>query len=110
MNYIQAEHNSVWYGAAFGRGKKVRVELYIDKRDEKWSKDLFQQMEKDKDSIESKLQESLEWEVDDDNRYRVVVVRSGSIDDAPEVLKEIEGWMIDKLLAFKRVFGPKLTG
>lgn len=110
VNYIQAGHNSVCYGAGFGRGKKVRVELYIDKRDENWSKGLFQQMQKDKDFIESELQESLEWEgMDDDKPYRIVVVRSGSIDDAPEVLKDIEGWMIDKLLAFKRVFGPRLT-
>ncbi len=67
-------------------------------------------MLKDKNCIESELQESLEWEgMDDDKPYRIVVVRSGNIDDAPEALKEVEGWMIDKLLAFKRVFGPRLT-
>lgn len=110
VNYFLAGHNLVYYGAAFARGE-ARVELYIDKiDDEEWSTNLFDQMQKDKDSIESELQESLEWKRMESHRAcRIVVVRSGSIDDTPTVLKEIEGWMIDKLLAFKRVFGPRLT-
>ena len=51
----------------------------------------------------------MNWERLDDHRAsRIAVVRQGSIDGDSETLKEIEDWMIDKLLDFKRVFGPRL--
>ena len=62
-----------------------------------------------KEPIESELSESLAWERLDGRRAsRIAVVRQGSIDDDPETLKEIEDWMIDKQLDFKRIFGPRL--
>ena len=36
-------------------------------------------------------------------------MRPGSIDDNEETLEEIREWMIDRLIAFERVFGPILT-
>jgi hypothetical protein len=34
--------------------------------------------------------------------------RSGSIEDSPETLREIENWAIDGLLRFKSVVGPRV--
>ena len=63
-----------------------------------------------KEAIESELSESLEWERREDTRFsRIAASREGSIDDDQETLKEIENWMVDKLLDFKRVFGPRLN-
>ena len=99
----------VQYGANFAQGKRAKIEVYIDNTDREWNKTLFDQLLERKESIESDLSESLEWKRLDDRRAsRIAVVRPGSIDDDPETLKEIEDWMIDKLLDFKRVFGPRL--
>ena len=40
---------------------------------------------------------------------RISVVRDGSIGDAPETLEELQDWMVEQLLAFKRVFTPHLA-
>ena len=62
-----------------------------------------------REHIESELSESLEWERQDDRRYsRVAISREGSIDDNREKLEETRNWMIEKLMDFKRVFGPML--
>ena len=99
----------VQFGAAFTQGKKARVEVYIDNTDKDWNKMLFDQLMEQKESIESELSESLEWERLNHRRAsRIAILRQGSIDDDQKTLNEIASWMIDKLLAFKRVFGPKL--
>ena len=39
---------------------------------------------------------------------QLAVVRPGSIDDDEETLAEIRAWMVERLLKFKQVFGPRL--
>lgn len=98
----------VQYGANFALGKRARVEVYIDNGDKDWNKNLFDKLLEDKESIESDLQ-ALEWERLDNRRAsRIAAVRQGSIDDDEETLEEIRNWMVQKLLNFKRVFGPRL--
>lgn len=61
-----------------------------------------------RESIESDLSESLEWERLDNRRAsRISVAREGGIADE-ETLEEIKNWMVEKLLDFRRVFGPIL--
>lgn len=99
----------VQYGANFAQGRRARVEVYIGNTDRDWNKDLFDKLLGDKESMESKLQESLEWDRLDNRRAsRIAVTRPGSIDDTQETLEEIRNWMVQKLLNFKRVFGPRL--
>ena len=99
----------IQYGATFAQGKRARVEVYIDNTDKDWNKNLFDQLIERKELIVSELSEELEWERLGHRRAsRIAVVREGSIDDDQETLKEIENWMVDKLLDFKRVFGPRL--
>ncbi len=108
--YFSAGHaQRVQYGANFAQGRKARVELYIDNTDRDWNKDLFDKLLRDRESMESKLQESLEWDRLDNRRAsRIAATRPGSIDDAQGTLEEIHNWMVQKLLDFKRVFGPRL--
>ena len=99
----------VQYGAAFAQGKRARIEVYIDNTDKDWNKTLFEQLVEQKESIESELSEPLEWQRLENRRAsRVAILRQGSIDDDDQTLTEISDWMIEKLLAFKRVFGPRL--
>ena len=107
---VSAGHaQRVQYGATFAQEKRARIEVYIDNTDRDWNKILFDRLMERKEPIESELSESLAWERLDGRRAsRIAVVRQGSIDDDPETLKEIEDWMIDKQLDFKRIFGPRL--
>ena len=97
------------YAACFNQGGKIRAEVYIYSDNRDWNKTLFDRLMEQKESIESELGESLEWErLDHRKASRVCIRRQGSIDDDRKTLEEIENWMIDKLFDFKRVFGVRL--
>ena len=107
---FSAGHGKVKYGANFAMGGRARIELYIDNVDKDWNKSLFDQLSEGKTDIESEVGEALEWERLDDRRAsRIAVVRQGSIDDDEDTLNEIKVWMVERLLKFKDVFGPKLV-
>lgn len=107
--YFSAGHaQRVQYGADFSGGR-ARVYVYVDNEDRDWNKSLFDQLHERRADIESELGEALEWERMDEHRAsRISVVRHGTIDDDDETLGEIHGWMVEKLLDFRRVFGPRL--
>lgn len=97
------------YGATFTAHGRARVELYIDSTEGERNKRAFDRLEQQKERFESELEATLEWERLENRRAsRISVLRSGSIDDNQERLEEIRQWMIDRLLAFRRVFGPRL--
>ena len=97
------------YGTSFAQGGRVRVDVYIDNGDKDWNERLFDELEGRKETVETELQEPLEWERLDNRRAcRIAVVRSGTIDDDAETLEHVQEWIIEKLLDFKRVFGPSL--
>ena len=92
------------------RGNRARINLYIDSINGDWNKELFDQLQERQADIQSELEETLEWERLDDRRAsRIAVVRPGTIDDDEETLAEIRGWMVERLLKFKQVFGPRLN-
>ena len=109
--YFSSGHGgSFVYSASFARGNKARVEVYIDSGEKYWNEQRFHRLMDIKEEIESELGGTLEWERLDDRRAcRISAVRPGSIDDDTETLEEIRGWMTEKLLAFKQVFGPRLA-
>ena len=97
------------YGANFTANGRARVELYIDSTDRERNKLAFDKLEQQKTVLESELK-PLEWERLENRRAsRISTLRPGSIDDNQETLEEVNQWMIDRLLAFKRVFGPRLA-
>ena len=121
FTYSRVGQRTNWFGFPSGYGDRIRfraifssqgsarIEVYIDSTDEDWNTNLFDELEIRKESIESGLSDSLNWERSDQFRYcRIASIREGSIDDTPETLENIRNWMIDRLLAFKRVFGPHL--
>ena len=101
--------SGIIYGANFTQEKKARVELYIDRGDKDRNEILFDALSKNKEAMESELQESIEWQrMEGRKACRIAVTRPGAITDSPEILEEIQDWMIEKLLKFKQVFGPRL--
>ena len=107
-------HGRVVYGAnfhgrTFRKGVCIAVCLYI-----KNDKQLFDNLKKRKESIESRLGfGKLDWaRLDDDDTLacRISALRDGTIEDASKNPEEIREWMIERLVAFRRVFGPILDG
>ncbi len=112
------------YRVVFAGSGQVMVNLYIERKDKdrsswnenkEWNERLFDQLENHKEDIESKLGESLSWDRMDGSdggeprmACRIAVYQPGTIYDDPERMGEICEWVIDRLLAFDRVFGPEL--
>ena len=81
----------------------------MENADRDINKSVFDRLMTEKEAIESELNEKLEWSrLDYKKASRIDAVRSGSIDDDDETLEEIREWMVERLLAFKKVFGPRL--
>ena len=100
----------VRYSASFPSGARCRIELYIDNGNKEWNENLFDDLEEYRTEIETALGETLQWERLDNRRAcRISAVRQGSIDDDDETLEDIREWMVEWLLKFKEVFGPRLA-
>ena len=98
----------VQYAAVFGRAGE-RVEVYIDNTDSDWNETLFDRLNERRESIEGEFGTELVWSRLEERRAtRIAILREGSIDDDDRVLDGVRAWMIERLLAFKRVFGPLL--
>jgi hypothetical protein len=99
--------SGVVYAAVFAHGDRVRVELYIDQGDTARNKEFFDQLHRRREPIEAELGPALSWErLDDKRASRIAAYRQGSIGADDPTLTETRDWMIDRLLAFKRVFTP----
>ena len=98
-------------GASFANDNRARIDLYIDQGNvaKEENKRRFDILKEQKSSIESALGESLEWErLETKKACRIASYRDGSIDDSDDILEEVRDWMIKRLLAFKKVFGPRI--
>ncbi len=105
-----AGSRGVAFAASFALGGRARVAVDINDPDRERNKRLFNQLVEHKEGIEVELDEPLDWaRLDHAKMCRIATLRQGTIDDDEETLKEIREWMIDRLLAFKRVFGPRLA-
>ena len=106
---FQTGVRGVRYGANFYRySGTANVELTIWRNDKEWNERLFDLLIERKEHIETQLKEDLEWErFDDFQSCRISAKQQASIDDV-DSLPQIQEWMIDRLLTFKRVFTPHL--
>ena len=110
-NFPSGFGQRITYGANFTGQREARVEVYIDSQDGEWNIRVLEDLEELKDAIEAALgNRPLEWQRLENRRAcRIALTRPGSIDDSTMTLSEIQDWMVENLLNFKRVFGPHLT-
>lgn len=102
--------NGFTYGTSFAQGGRIRVEIYVDLGELDWNKATFDALLAQRDAIDREFGEPLEWErLDNKRASRIAVYREGTIDDHEERLAEIRAWAIERLLKFKRIFGPRLA-
>ena len=92
-----------------GSSQIVRAQLYIDVQERDQNKAIFERLLAEKDTIEAEFGEPLRWERRDDVRMSSVqVTRPGALDEPQESLDELARWGADRLLRFRRVFGPRV--
>lgn len=97
------------YGMSFAQGGELRSEVYIDFGDRGKNEVAFDALAADQDTIEKAFGEPLRWERLEARRAcRVACYSKGSIDDSAEQQEMHRRWAIDRLLRFKKVFGPRL--
>ncbi|MXY44639.1 MAG: DUF4268 domain-containing protein [Dehalococcoidia bacterium] len=89
------------------------VTLNIRMEETELTKRIFDKLEVDREvierSVEAEPAPDWQWLRHDYYAFSSISVRrGGSIDDPPEKLEETRAWMLDLLLKFKEVFGPRL--
>lgn len=100
----------VGYGFSFAAGGVAQAETYIDRGDVVWNKWLFDALYAERDEIEANSGEPLIWKrLDERQGCRIAVKRRGSIDDSPDLLRELQDWAIVRLLRFRNVIGPRAS-
>jgi hypothetical protein len=96
------------YSVAFTQ-QGLRAELYIDPGEQDENKHVFDSLYSQREEIERDFGEPLSWERLEDRRAsRVGIYRETTIASPPEDLDEARDWAIQKLIALKRVFNPRL--
>ena len=110
-NFSAGYGQRIAYGANFTLQKEARIEVYINNPDPHRNIQLLENLENYKTEIESALgNQTLDWQrLENRKACRIALARPGSIDDDADTLAEIQDWMVEYLLKFKAVFGPKLA-
>jgi hypothetical protein len=99
----------ITYGANFTGQKEARVEVYMGHSDGERNLKFLNDLKLHEDEIHSQLG-VLDWQpLENRKACRIALTRPGSIEDDDDTLAEIQAWMIDNLLKFKQVFGPRLA-
>ena len=101
------------YSSSFTAKGQLRAEVYIDfgVGHEDTNEKALEALRASSADIETAFGEKLSWEPLDTRRAcRVACYRQGSIEDSDESLETYLQWMVDRLLKFKKVFGPRLPG
>jgi hypothetical protein len=97
------------YSFSFAQGGKLRAELYIDQGDADRNELAFDALIATKDDLEKAFGEPLSWErLDTKRACRIACYALGSIEDPADQHERHRQWAIDRLLRFKKVFGPRL--
>ena len=102
---LQDPVEGIHYTASF---QPRRKEAWVEVMHRKARKGVFDQLMEHRSAIESELGESLNWKEQHAGGSCIAAHRPGTIDDDEETLAEIRAWMVERLLRFRQVFGPRL--
>jgi hypothetical protein len=98
------------YVVNFGAGARLRAEVYIDIGDEELNARALEQLRTDASELQNHFEEPLAWEKLEGKRACRVAcyLDQASITDSDDDKARYLAWVIDRLLLFKKVFGPRL--
>jgi hypothetical protein len=89
------------FSFSFARGKRFRVDLYIDTGDQARNKAIFDELHNRKGEIESKAGTILTFERLDGRRAsRIAVYHDGEISDSEAKLVELQDWAVETMSKF----------
>ncbi len=94
------------FNYSFARGKRFRVELYIDTSNKETTKQAFDRIYVQRSALENVLGE-LSWErIDEKRASRIAVYHAGAITDDDEQLTALRGWAVEKMIALYKTLEP----
>ncbi len=97
------------FNYAFGRGKVLRIELYMDSGNGEINKRLFDLLHEQKAEIEAELNCELRWQRLNNRRAsRIACILPGSITDSEEALAELRDKAIPTMIAFTKILYPRV--
>jgi hypothetical protein len=97
-------------GFSFALRKRFRVELYIDNRDPKFNKRMFDELHAHRAEIESEIGMSIQWERLDHRRAsRIAIYRDGSITDDQARLEELRSWAVDTMVRLHKALAKRIA-
>lgn len=93
---------------AFTRGKRFRVELYIDTGQKEKNKAIFDHLYTSRDLVHHALGEEIDWQrLNDKRASRIAWYRSGAITDDQKTLAQVQDWAVDAMARFyEALAGP----
>ncbi len=104
--------SGIKYTAIFRPNQEVEVVVHFAPSHRAQNMELLKKLKERKDEIELAMEHSLNWhgiEGYASETNPIAISRHGSIEDDSETLEDIRDWIVDNLLKFKRVFGPRLA-
>lgn len=92
---------SLQFVFAFSRGRRFRVELYIDTGDKERNKIIFDRLHAIRDSIHEIMGDQISWErLNEARSCRIAWYRPGVITDDEETLREVRAWAVNAMVRF----------
>jgi hypothetical protein len=86
---------------SFARGRRFRIELYIDVGDQVKNKRIFDDIQSYKNEIELAVGEAISWErLDAKRASRIALYHEGAITDEPEQLAQLRDWAAKTMIHF----------
>ena len=106
---LPAGKSGFGFSLAFALREKFRIELYIDNGDRVANKRHFDFLWTNKQEIEDRLGEELDWDrLDNAQACRISWYYENpvTIMDSPDKLEILEAWVVPSFFKFKDVMGP----
>jgi hypothetical protein len=97
--WLSEDRQLIPFAYSFARGKRFRVELYIDIGDQAKNKRIFDELQNQKGALETIVGEALSWErLNEKRASRIAIYHEGSITDKPEQLAQLRTWAANALI------------
>ena len=91
---------------SFARGKRFRVELYIDTGEQETTKQIFDLISAHRSELETQLGR-ISWErIDHKRASRIALYHPGTITDDEQILTDLRQWAVENMVAFYKIMEP----
>lgn len=105
---ISANSQPLALAYTFTRRKKLRAELYICTDDRETNKRIFDELYDQKQTIESRVGETVSWErLDECQPSRIAVYQNASVTDSSDELTHLKDWAIRTMVGLHDAIADK---